>query len=374
LQTDIPTEIFWCSKCNIPIIKAQDEKEHKCPICGTETKYLCKDLRPVFSEERLLIEILIGTPFEWKGKSVCVNNSRYYINGKVKNVALVNYRDADISRAIALLASNKEDNDYTAFDEFVARFIEANNSRLKLISDEANEFVVCESEKYRADQRIISFSGGKDSTVTADIVIKALRDPSVRHIFGDTTLEMPQTYEYKDRYRKANPQAVFQDGEKQRPRVLQGLRGHRPPPARMMRWCCTMFKTGPITHTFNAEFSDEKVLTFYGIRKSKSVARSKYNRIEDSSSSVKIQKQAVASPIFFWSDADIWLYILGEKIDFNDEYRLGFDRVGCWCCPNNTERSQFLAKIYLPEQWLKWRDYLVSFARSIGKPDPRRIY
>ena len=131
-----------------------------------------------------------------------------------------------------------------------------------------------------------------------------------------------------------------------------------------------MFKTGPITRVLNSAFRDEKILTFYGIRKNESVARSKYNRIEDASSSVKIQKQAVASPIFFWSDLEIWLYILGEDIDFNDAYRLGFDRVGCWCCPNNTERSQFLAQIYMPEQWQKWHDYLVSFARSIGKPDP----
>jgi phosphoadenosine phosphosulfate reductase len=61
---------------------------------------------------------------------------------------------------------------------------------------------------------------------------------------------------------------------------------------------------------------------------------------------------------------------LGEKVDFNDAYRLGFDRVGCWCCPNNTERAQLLAKVYMPDEWNRWRNYLVSFAKSIGKPDP----
>lgn len=50
-------------------------------------------------------------------------------------------------------------------------------------------------------------------------------------------------------------------------------------------------------------------------------------------------------------DIEIWLYLLGEDVDFNDAYRLGYDRVGCWCCPNNNERAQFLSSIYMPEQY-----------------------
>ena len=37
--------------------------------------------------------------------------------------------------------------------------------------------------------------------------------------------------------------------------------------------------------------------------------------------------------------------IFSEKVDFNEAYRLGYDRVGCWCCPNNNQRAQFLSKI-----------------------------
>ena len=42
------------------------------------------------------------------------------------------------------------------------------------------------------------FSGGKDSTVTADLALKALSNPHLVHIFGDTTLEFPSTIEYLD--------------------------------------------------------------------------------------------------------------------------------------------------------------------------------
>jgi phosphoadenosine phosphosulfate reductase len=117
-------------------------------------------------------------------------------------------------------------------------------------------------------------------------------------------------------------------------------------------------------------YRSDDILTFYGIRKCESVNRSKYKRIGGDAESVKIQKQTVASPIFYWKDIDIWLYILGEGVEFNQAYRLGYDRVGCWCCPNNNERAQFLTQIYMPDKHEKWYNFLVGFARRIGKPDP----
>lgn len=89
-----------------------------------------------------------------------------------------------------------------------------------------------------------------------------------------------------------------------------------------MRWCCTVFKTGAINKTLSQVFQDKtNVLTFYGIRKSESASRSKYDR---ESESPKITKQTVVSPIIDWIDFDVWLYILSAGIDFNDAYRLGY--------------------------------------------------
>lgn len=177
------------------------------------------------------------------------------------------------------------------------------------------------------------------------------------------------TMEYVKRFREENRKAIFKvakNKEQDFYKVCEDIG----PPARMLRWCCSMFKTGPITRVLNNLYKDKQVLTFYGIRKCESVSRSKYNRVENSADAVKINKQTVASPIFYWKDIDIWLYILGEKIDFNDAYRLGYDRVGCWCCPNNNERAQFLSSIYMPEKSKKWQEFLISFAKKIGKPDP----
>ena len=134
-----------------------------------------------------------------------------------------------------------------------------------------------------------------------------------------------------------------------------------------MRWCCTIFKTGTIQKRIKSLYRDKnQILTFYGIRRSESLSRSKYERESDSP---KITKQRIVSPIIDWMDFDIWLYILTSGIDFNDAYRLGYARVGCWCCPNNSGWSEFLSKIHMHEQSERFRTLLIDFARSIGKED-----
>lgn len=368
-ESDTPCEIYWCSECLTPIIKDYNAiDKSNCPLCGSKTSYMASDIRPVFPEERLLVELLIAKPFEYKKASVWASNSRYYIDGFVKNIPTTKFAKADIQSIIKGLENNKDKNDYTEFNNHIKTFINANSERLSYINDDAFRFIQSSSKKFQVENIVISFSGGKDSTVVADLVVRALSNPSIVHIFGNTTLEFPLTIDYANRFRKNNPKAILKIA-KNKEQDFYSVCDDIGPPARMMRWCCSMFKTGPISRVLNNLYHDKEILTFYGIRKCESVTRSKYKRLEDSSESVKIQKQTVASPIFFWNNLDIWLYILSENVDFNNAYRLGYDRVGCWCCPNNNERSQFLAKIYMPQEAEKWRNFLVNFAEMIGKPD-----
>jgi len=366
-----PVEVHWCGRCRIPvIIKANQDEKHACPLCGGALRYISSDMRPVFPEERLLLEILLWKkPNELVESSVWAVNSRYYIDGKSVMIPASVFQNADTDKIADRLARYKAENSYLYFDEYIRRFAAANKERLDDLVNEAEDFIKDAVLGYGEDEIVVSFSGGKDSTATADLVINALRNPSVVHIFGNTTLEFPSTVEYAERYREEHPYAIFQIA-KNEDQVFYDVCEDIGPPARMMRWCCSMFKTGPITRVLNSLYRDKRVLTFYGIRKFESVSRSKYNRIEDDAESVKIQQQTVASPIFFWKDIDVWLYLLSRKVDFNDAYRLGYDRVGCWCCPNNNQRAQFLSRIYMPEQSKKWRDFLIHFAKKIGKPDP----
>lgn len=368
---DLPIEIYWCEQCSIPIIntKTQSNKGF-CPVCGAKTRYIAADLRPVFPEERLLLEILLDKePNVWVNQSVWACNNRYYVDGKSYTLTNSIYQTADTDIIKKKLEENGKNNSYTYFESNIHAFAKANRMRLAYLKDEAYEFIKKAAASFPPENIVVSFSGGKDSTVSADLAVKALGDPSLVHIFGDTTLEFPSTIEYATRFRKSHPDAIFQVA-KNEDQNFYDVCDDIGPPARMMRWCCSMFKTGPITRVINSLYGSQQILTFYGIRKAESVSRSKYNRIEDSADAVKIKQQTVASPIFFWKDIDIWLYIFSEEIDFNDAYRLGYDRVGCWCCPNNNQRAQFLSRIYMSEQSKQWRDFLISFAKKIGKLDP----
>jgi len=324
-----PSQVYWCQKCNVPIIRLKNEPDvDRCTLCGNQAEYLASDLRAVFPEERLLLEILLNKPLAYLHDSVWANNNRYYINGKCFTITSKHYKKYTPDTIINQLEEYRSQNRYNDFEEHISKFVLANQGRLQYRIEEAHRFILKEAEKYPIENIVLSFSGGKDSTVTADLVVKALREPSLVHIFGNTTLEFPLTIEYTKRFKAENPLSIFRTAIN-REQNFYDVCEDIGPPARMMRWCCSMFKTGPITRILNRYYRDKSILTFYGIRKCESVSRSKYNRVEDDAESVKIQKQKVASPIFYWADIDIWLYILGEKIDFNDAYRLGYDRVGC---------------------------------------------
>lgn len=366
-NTKMSSTIYWCEKCNVPIF------ESTCPVCGKEGKYIATDVRPVFPEENILISLLLGgEPFKYQKNSVWFGSGVYIVDGKKVRLSVSKINALPIKEIKNIKEKYEEaikDIDYTYFDQYCEKFVLANKDRYNYITEEAISFTQQYIDKYSLDDMMVSFSGGKDSTVTSHIVNRALGTNKVLHVFGDTTLEFPYTLEYKKRFNK-NPesQGVRILTAKNREKNFEELCEVVGPPSRVMRWCCTVFKTGAIQKTISSAFKDKKnILSFQGIRHNESASRSKYER---ESESPKIAKQTVASPIIEWIDYDVWLYILTTGIDFNYAYRLGWTRVGCWCCPNNGGWSEFLAKVHMFEQYEHWHELLVNFANQIGKSDP----
>ena len=61
----------------MPIIRPSNSNMDTCPECGNKIKYFAADLRPVFPQERLLMEIVKKTPLKYINSSVwCANNDR----------------------------------------------------------------------------------------------------------------------------------------------------------------------------------------------------------------------------------------------------------------------------------------------------------
>lgn len=367
--TEMSSTIYYCDDCNVPVY------EKVCPVCGKEARYISTDLRPVFPEENMLVSILLeDDPFAFQKSSVWFGSSIYFVDGKKKKFSSSVANKYDDNRIEYIRNKYKEASeklDYLFFDETIQKFINANRNRFNEITEEATREIQKYVSRYQLGDMMVSFSGGKDSTVTSHLVRTALGTNNILHIFGDTTLEFPYTHEYKERFKaKENNEAkgVKLLVAKNREKNFEELCNLVGPPSRVMRWCCTVFKTGAIQKTISAAFrSKTNILSFQGIRHNESASRSKYER---ESHSPKITKQTVFSPIIDWIDYDVWLYILVTGIDFNYAYRLGWTRVGCWCCPNNGAWSEFLAKVHMHEQYSHWHDLLINFAKQIGKPDP----
>ena len=61
--------VFYCPACDVPVVTPTSQINEvtgkgDCPLCGGATKYLATDLRPVFPEERFLLELLLeAEPF-----------------------------------------------------------------------------------------------------------------------------------------------------------------------------------------------------------------------------------------------------------------------------------------------------------------------
>ena len=364
-----PHVVYWCDYCATPIIEIPFGRTTICPLCGHQADYVSADIRPVFPEERLLLETLKAFPEAYNEAAIWASGSRYLVDGKPVMISVADFQTEDPDVVREVIHRFPVGTGCEAFQDGVDRFVIANAVHGNALVKEACNFISETVEGVPEEDIVVSFSGGKDSTVTSDLVTRALSNPYITHVFGDTTLEFPFTTEYARRFRQDHPLAVFKVARNEEQNFLD-MAKEIGPPSRVMRWCCSMFKTGPISRSFKSLYADRPVLTFYGIRSSESVARSKYRRVEDSAESVKIRRQKVAAPIFAWTDVDVWHYILSEGIDFNYAYRLGFERVGCWCCPNNNNRSQFLSRVYMPDKWECWHNFLVQFAAKIGKSDP----
>ncbi|MGL5024103.1 MAG: phosphoadenosine phosphosulfate reductase family protein [Cetobacterium sp.] len=372
--------IYWSKEKNIPIIL--DKNSDDVAIKSQKLEEIAQDLRPVFLEEKHLLKKMFHFEESIYYSSIwCTKQGRYIINGipfKESMVKKINdLENFEIFRE-EVLSFKKTEEMILAENNIFKDFVFENERHLSYLLNSreldgegyfvgAYPFIEDVSKKYSNRINMVSFSGGKDSTVVSHLVRKALNNQSILHIFGDTTLELPLTYEYVKKFKEENPMTPFFDERNEENDFFEMCK-EIGPPSRVKSWCCSIFKTGPMGTTLSN--FDEDFLTFYGVRRKESSSRSKYGKV---TKTPKIHGGLVSSPVIDWLDIDIWLYILTENIEFNYSYRQGFSRVGCWMCPNNSDISQFLAKIHVSKKdsselkfdYKEWEKFLYDFSNKI---------
>lgn len=135
-------------------------------------------------------------------------------------------------------------------------------------------------------------------------------------------------------------------------------------PTRRVRWCCAEFK----------EHAGAGEVTLVGVRAAESVRRSKRAEVERTNMNkarrkqydedeqaalfgaddemlhqcVKGKDRIVISPIFRWTDADVWNFIRGNDIEYCRLYDEGFTRIGCLFCPMASAKERKKHRVRYP--------------------------
>lgn len=360
---------YWCKNCGIPVLGKL------CLACGSElTKEIAMDFKPVmrkeidyykeaaakndtFSERRfplvlyrtgskLISDISKGeTHFRIVVKSNELNDEGVGLNYGEFAIDLKESEQSKRSNIRSFFLDNKS---------YMKTLIRGNLGYLQQIEQEGIDFIKRVSEKYDDHYQICSFSGGKDSAVTAYVVKQAIG--SVPIVYSDTGIEFPATKEYVRQYGDFFGDLVYLEKCVDFMDMCKILG----PPSRTMRWCCFTSKGAPISKYYG-EMSHKKVLSFDGIRKLESNARSLYSRERDNT---KYEKQFSAYPILHWSSLEVWLYILWKEIPYNPLYEHGFARAGCWACPNNTKFDIFLFSKAYPDMVKDWFSFIEEYSRQ----------
>ncbi len=204
------------------------------------------------------------------------------------------------------------------------------------------------SYRKNVDIFYVAFSGGKDSVVALDIVQRALPHNEFKVVFGNTDMEFPTTTELVQKLsRKCSDEGIefLEAASNMTSKESWNIFG---PPARKVRWCCTVHKTAPVINMLSDKFANGKLrcVMITGVRGDESVSRSGYDEM---SMGKKMAGQYSFHPILEWSSAEIYLYIYSQGLLLNDAYKYGFNRVGCIMCPNSSEKHEYIKRQCFPE-------------------------
>ena len=343
-----------------------DEETGGILLNGTPTNF-SKEPRPVYSDE---MDILGFNKFWEYGKQndtpyMWAEANLYWYRG----VMIAKTKGGDLYTKPELQPTRDENGDIIFSKESgvslipidVEKMCQKNAELMTVIEDASVKRIVKEYEKFKNKVDIfhVAFSGGKDSAVLLDLVKKALPQGSFVVIFGDTGMEFPDTYETVELTKKqceSEGTPFYVAKSHFDPKESWKLFG---PPARVLRWCCSVHKSTPQTLKMREITENDNYLgmDFVGVRSFESLTRSRY----DYENFGKKQKgQYSYNPILEWTSAEVWTYIYINHIHINNAYKKGNSRAGCLFCPMSGGASDYFRRC----SYEKEIDQYVGFIRE----------
>jgi len=206
---------------------------------------------------------------------------------------------------------------------------------------------------------VASFSGGKDSMVALYLTVELGLEPKI--LFNNTGIELPETVETV--YRVANELGLelieASAGDKFWEAVYRlGV------PGRDYRWCCKVCKLAPLAKTVKRLWNDG-ALNIVGQRAFESIDRARSPSVWRLRWAPQLLN---VSPINYWSQMEVWMYIEMKGLKPNPLYYMGYERIGCFMCPASTLAEIVLLEETHPDIWSKWLEVLEYWRRKLDLP------
>ena len=217
--------------------------------------------------------------------------------------------------------------------------------------------------------RIVSVSGGKDSTALYCWAIREFGRDGFQAVFADTGHEHPATLNYlRNLPAMANGPAItwvkadFSERLRGKGKEPTGnpffdmmlLKGRAP--STKAQFCTEHLKMAPIRAWIESIRSDREVYQFVGIRAGESLRRSKMPEREFSD----YYDSWIERPLLRWTEAEVFEYLRRCGVPPNPLYGAGFSRVGCFPCIHAIKSE--LAKL---PAWA-W-DKLTEWEQKLGR-------